>query len=59
MVGGVGELRLLVIDDNAQMRTIIGTVLSAVGGHLKVDVDHVGLNCRQCLKALARFGERY
>jgi DNA-binding response OmpR family regulator len=28
---GLGALRVLIIDDNAQMRTIIGTVLAAAG----------------------------
>ena len=31
MVSGLGALDLLIIDDSAQMRTIVGTVLSAVG----------------------------
>lgn len=31
MAEPLGELRLLVIDDNKQMRTIIGTVLAAAG----------------------------
>lgn len=31
MADGLSTLRILVIDDNAQMRTIIGTVLAAVG----------------------------
>jgi CheY-like chemotaxis protein len=28
---GLGELDILIVDDNAQMRTIVGSVLSAVG----------------------------
>lgn len=31
MASGLGALRILVIDDNPQMRTIVGTVLSAAG----------------------------
>jgi CheY-like chemotaxis protein len=31
MTAGLAALELLVIDDNAQMRTIVGTVLSAAG----------------------------
>lgn len=31
MTAGLGALRVLVVDDNKQMRTIIGTVLSAAG----------------------------
>lgn len=31
MTHGLGALRILVVDDNEQMRTIIGTVLAAVG----------------------------
>lgn len=31
MAGGLKALRILVIDDNPQMRTIVGTVLSAAG----------------------------
>ncbi|WP_309642984.1 response regulator [Phenylobacterium sp.] len=40
MAAGLGALRILVIDDNAQMRTILGTVLSAAGvGHLHYAPD--------------------
>lgn len=31
MASGLAALRILVIDDNPQMRTIVGTVLSAAG----------------------------
>lgn len=31
MTSGLGALRVLVVDDNKQMRTIVGTVLSAAG----------------------------
>lgn len=31
MTTGLGALRLLIVDDNAQMRTIVGTVLAAAG----------------------------
>ncbi len=31
MSAGLGALRVLVVDDNKQMRTIVGTVLSAAG----------------------------
>jgi CheY-like chemotaxis protein len=31
MAEGLGALRVLVVDDNKQMRTIVGTVLSAAG----------------------------
>lgn len=40
MATGLGALRILVVDDNAQMRTIVGTVLSAAGvGHLHYAPD--------------------
>ena len=40
MTQGLGALRILVVDDNEQMRTIIGTVLAAAGvGRLYYAVD--------------------
>lgn len=40
MAAGLGALRILVVDDNAQMRTIVGTVLSAAGvGHIHYAPD--------------------
>lgn len=49
-MGGLAALRILIIDDNAQMRTIIGTVLAAAGvRHL-----HYAQDGREGLAALAR-----
>lgn len=51
MALGLAALRLLVIDDNAQMRTIVGTVLTAAGvRHLRYAQDG-----QRGLKALAEF----
>jgi DNA-binding response OmpR family regulator len=51
MTNGLAALRLLVIDDNAQMRSIIGTVLTAAGvRHL-----HYAQDGRRGLEALATF----
>ncbi len=48
---GLAALRLLVIDDNAQMRSIIGTVLTAAGvRHL-----HYAGDGRHGLRAVAEF----
>lgn len=50
MEPGLSALRLLIVDDNKQMRTIIGTVLSAAGvRHLFYATDG-----RQGLETLAR-----
>ncbi|MDB5432529.1 MAG: two-component system response regulator [Caulobacter sp.] len=48
MAKGLAALRILVIDDNAQMRTIVGTVLSAAG----VGALHYAPDGRHGLKAL-------
>ena len=51
MKRGLAALRLLVIDDNPQMRSIIGTALLAAGvGHL-----HYAGDGRRGLRALAEF----
>ena len=51
IMAGLDALRLLVIDDNAQMRTIIGTVLAAAGvRHL-----HYASEGRRGLEAIASF----
>ena len=51
MLRGLAALRLLVIDDNAQMRSIIGTVLTAAGvRHL-----HYASDGRRGLHALSDF----
>lgn len=51
MATGLAALRLLVIDDNAQMRSIIGTVLTAAGiGHLHYAPD--GLRGLEALASL-------
>lgn len=51
MVRGLAALRLLVIDDNAQMRSIVGTVLAAAG----VRQLHYAPDGRSGLRALAEF----
>ncbi|MFN3523831.1 MAG: response regulator [Phenylobacterium sp.] len=48
-MSGLGALRILIIDDNAQMRTIIGTALSAAG----VRDLHYAATGRQGLEQLA------
>ncbi len=49
MTAGLGALRVLVVDDNKQMRTIVGTVLSAAGvRHLHYAPD--GNEAMQALK---------
>ena len=49
-MGGLAMLGILIIDDNAQMRTIIGTVLAAAGvRHL-----HYAQDGREGLASLAR-----
>lgn len=51
MAEPLAQLRLLIVDDNKQMRTIIGTVLSAVGvGHL-----HFAEHGREALRVIEAF----
>jgi CheY-like chemotaxis protein len=50
MTAGLAALDLLVVDDNAQMRTIVGTVLSAAG----VRRLHYASDGRKGLKVLGR-----
>ena len=51
MAAGLAALKILVIDDNAQMRSILGTVLVAAG----VGKLHYAADGRQGLRALAEF----
>ena len=51
MESGLAALRVLVVDDNAQMRSIVGTVLAAAG----IRQLHYATGGRQGLKAVAAF----
>ncbi|HTI66547.1 MAG TPA: response regulator [Caulobacteraceae bacterium] len=51
MTMGLAALRLLVVDDNAQMRTIVGTVLTAAG----VRQLHYAPDGRRGLEAVREF----
>jgi two-component system, chemotaxis family, chemotaxis protein CheY len=51
MAGPLSQLRLLIVDDNEQMRTIVGAVLSAAGvGHL-----HYAQDGRHALKVIEEY----
>jgi CheY-like chemotaxis protein len=51
MTAGLGALRVLVVDDNKQMRTIVGTVLSAAG----VGSLHYAPDGKEALDVLKQF----